>query len=223
MINNDTYLISFETGTCGVFIKTMLEQIIAQDHPAYQEVLEFPNSHAHDVNFFKRPLMDDHFYTFVASEYEGEINSYQSAISVNHDKPLIYRDHMVPNWDLLFSKFSNSKNIVITFSEDMVEYVATFRYHKYESQFEWAKETDMWKWHIDKFPFSYKYPLVKPKQYEDRIIEIRFKDILFNKEKVLNVLANITNRSIPNFVNESYDNYLNAQQKSYSWLFKNYA
>jgi hypothetical protein len=54
MINNEAYLISFETGTCGVFIKTILEQILAQDHIAYQRVLKFPNGHAHDVSSFTR-------------------------------------------------------------------------------------------------------------------------------------------------------------------------
>ena len=219
MINNETYLISFETGSCGVFIKTMLEQIIAQDHIAYQEILEFPNAHAHDVNFFKRPLMDEHFYTFTATLYEGNVNSYESAIDADHGKPLIYRDHNAPNWELFFTKFINSKNIVITFTEEMEKYVATFGYYKYHINMGWDITDNILRWVGHGFPYSYKFPLIKPKEYAERIIEIKLEEILFDKQRVLDILSNISNRSVPTFVDKSYDNYVKAQREIFPNLF----
>jgi len=215
MINNETYLISFETGTSGSFIKTILEQILAQDHIAYQRVLEFPNAHAHDVSFFNPALMDDQFYTFMANQ----TNNYISATIPYHNKPITFKEHFAPNWKIFFSKFPNGKNIIITFSEEMVKYVSNFRYYKYEMKNDFVANTNIMQWHVDKFPFSYKYPLVKPIEYEDRIVELKFENILFHKEKVLNTLSTMTNRSIPKFVDETYDNYLSAQKQLFPNLF----
>lgn len=215
MINNEAYLISFETGTCGVFIKTILEQILAQDHIAYQRVLKFPNGHAHDVSFFNPKLMDEKFYTFMANQS----SDYASASEPNHNKPIIFREHCAPNWEAFFNKFPNSKNIIITFTKDMEEHVATFSYYKYHINMGWDVTDNIYRWVEHKFPYSYKFPLIKPKEYSERIIEIKLEEILFDKQKVLNTLSAMTNRSIPKFVDETYDNYLSAQRQLFPNLF----
>lgn len=221
MIKNETYLISYESGSCGTFLGYILQQILAQDHIAYQKILEFPKSHAHDIDFWKDKHLDyKNFYTFLSNHSNG-VYSYKTANYATHDKPLIYRDHLAPDWDLFFSKFINGKNLVITFSEKMAIYVATFRWKKlfFENNKSTDLNIDVWFVHVDKFPFSYKDPLVIPEKYNDKIIEIKVEDLLFNKEKILNTLSSITNKPIPHFVDKSYDNYLLAQKQHYPHLF----
>lgn len=213
MINNETYLISFTTGCCGVFIKTILEQILAQDHIAYQRVIEFPNTHAHDVSFWNNSEGDSTFYPFMPASTIDDKKDYQSILTTYDDKPLTYREHNAPNWESFFSIFPNGKNIVITFSEKMTKYIVNFAYHKLGKNY----ELNTYNTHM--FPFSYKYPLVVPNEYKDKVFEIKLEDILFNKEKVLGLLSIITNKPIPNFVDKTYDNYIKAQKETYTWLF----
>lgn len=126
--NTESYVIAFEAGACGNFLKTLLFQFL-YGHLPYN-ISDFGKSH-NTYNFYKNQT---ELYRLV--KLSSEINNYdhsKPAPDVEnlipyqyllHDpqdetKPFVTVEHIVPNFDLLFNKFPKAKCIIITVDEEM--------------------------------------------------------------------------------------------------------
>lgn len=118
-IDNETYAINFKPGCCGNFISAIIWSIV--EH-TYTTPLEFPQGNAH-----YRPMGK------LISEYmlrpDPDIPMVDR-IEVRDKNTCLFLDHDPPDWDLLFAKFPNAKNIVVTSSTDMYPRIQANFYFK---------------------------------------------------------------------------------------------
>ena len=205
-----------------------------------EEILTFPdNGTAANVKGF---LHVDRFKCSLISDYNLLTDNYHTCITPYNTETFTYAEHPAPNWEKIFAKFPNTKNIIIKVSDDMIlrtianshykqlggsNYdermneggicVDTLNHEEYVRQI-WSDLT-----HLDEFielRFSYPYRShhIIPEQYKDRVYEIELYDIIHNKQKILGVLETVTGiKALPN-VHQAYDTYLENQRKLIPWL-----
>lgn len=126
--NTESYVIAFEAGACGNFIKTLLFQFL-YGHLPY-DISNFGKSH-NTYHFYKNQT---EIYRLV--KLTSEINHYDHSKPAPHveniipyqyllhdpqdsTKPFVTVEHIVPDFDSLFYKFPKAKCIIITVSEEM--------------------------------------------------------------------------------------------------------
>jgi len=250
--NTETYVVAFEAGASGNFIKTLLYQFIYGQLPYTNS--QYGKSH-NGYNRLKN--YDDTLRLSVQKSSDRPYDHSQPAKTVDRIEPFNYIinnpkdplqpfitvEHLQPDFERLFTKFPLAKVLIITVPEDLGPRVGGNIFYKtiiddYETN-KWYKE----RWvrykeenielanfsHPKEVPINlielvtkrYK-PLIPqvivPKEYTQNVFIITLKELLYDKDKVLNILKSMTNKPITAHHKKYYDLYLEKQQE----LVKNY-
>lgn len=239
---NETYLISFLGYTSGHFIKAMVRQFIEGDP---NEILIFPSDGtAHRVTGFSNNIPNNrirvnNLFCHVSPEFNIVDHNLHDYIKIFNNEPFIWQEHTPPNWQTLFEKFPNAKNIIIQSSEkSLLRLLANIHYKQLQLPEYQTKllETfsdfnsidheyyvkNIYKNYSNQSNEIYKYPYhvndVIPIEYSDKIYRLDLYDIIHNQDKVLNLLSIVTGKPcLPNFI-VNYNSYLDSQKRLIPWL-----
>lgn len=244
--NTETYVIAFEAGASGNFINTLLFQFLYGQLPYRNS--EFGKSH-HSYGLLKNYLeirrlslikSDQRPYDHsLPAEFAVNILPYNYLVYDPKDvtKPFITLEHIVPDWDALFTKFPNGKCIMITVPEELGPRVGGNVFYKtiideYETN-KWYKE----RWvrykvenpELQKYQHPQEVPIDEielvtkrykpqipyvdvPEKYTRNVFIMTLKELLYEKEKVLNLLHTVCGKPITKFHHRYYDSYLQKQK-----------
>lgn len=115
---NETYLINWLGGTSGAFLTSTLLQILNGPFPE-KEIVFSKSGNAH-------ALTDKRLYNHTINpnwevkEDASGIPAYITSAPLIKSKPFVMIDHLIPDYNDLFSRFPECKNIVITRSKNMM-------------------------------------------------------------------------------------------------------
>lgn len=244
-IQNETYQIIFEAGSCGSFITSLVSQFVYGYFPIYGK---FGDSHesANNEEIFDTYKLREDFYT------TNNANLLDFIIVLNSN-PIIIREHCPANINKQLKRFPKLKHIVITAEEHDLRHMLVMRFIKTVlASHTWSQvHKQIWNDLCDVHPFLKKYSSAEDisanelesiindvynvklekyftssnplfKEYPEFCFEIKFSDIFNNPEKVLNVLSTVTNRPITSAIRKSYNKYLKLNNKVkkryYPWI-----
>ena len=220
MDQKEIYLISYPFGMPGRFIEVLVKQF-AQS--SFIDV-DFPNGDA--PNFIHESgviIPNNHDYT--------------TDILLNTDikfreklwfRPYVVAEEKIPDWNQLYNKYSNLKNILITIDHRMYKRCLLDSFVKKnlisDNAEKWMNDIlnncldesePAWVWFSKSMHWPYRAGDSIPEEYNGKVYRLNLYDIIHNKEAVLDDLSIITNSSINSAITETYDNYLAAQVKLY--------
>jgi len=239
----EVYLVTWQGGTCGAFITTLVNNLLFGEPSASNVVFsENGNSHPNHRNTNWTNKFSDKLYT------QNVDHIYTHIIPIDSNKPLILFDHLIPNWEKLFSIFPNAKHVKITYSKNLVPLIEANLFYKYTIEeikdYDSPETLKLWeKFKENKFPnvfdniknfnditpdileklFSksshnpihpyYSDDSTIPLRYTEKVFKIKMYDILTAKDIVLDQLSNITGKQPTIDINYIYDQYLLKQDE----------
>lgn len=238
---NVNYLTSYRHACCGHFIQIILGSIVTNKP---KQILTFPDDgtarNVMGANQFGSIF--SRFKYNLLPNYIPPIHNFHEYCIPKNNCAFSWAEHSPPNWELMFSKFPRTKNILIKVSDDMILRVLANSHYKqldnpvyikklqdsgidvynmghqgvvqltYETMVQADERID------DMFLYPFRSKHIVPKEYSDRVYEIELYDIIHNKEKVLDILERVTGIKPHENVYLSYENYLNKQRELIPWL-----
>ena len=237
IVENETYLVGFPSGAGGNFIALLIWCLIHND---YSTIIDFPFGHSHLF-----PNLDKN--NIAKIYYPASPTTDLYADELIEPGVCLIIDHSLPDLTRLIKKFPNVKNIIITISPNMYHRVAANFYFKNIAQKDPLSEIEKyWMGVPGVTPDFFKYDLSNIPHFElnekfnnvassyhwhvglfkdgattypqNNAVSIRYYDLIHNKERVLETLSQITQRSISPYIHTVYENYLAAQRKLLPWL-----
>jgi hypothetical protein len=222
--DTESYLILFAGGSGGNFLASLLHDFLFEEE--INTVSEFASAH--------NPFTTNYI---VSNEYQINKDRIYNFVNVTDPtKPVIIYDHMYPRWSELFEVFPKCKVLVITLGPNdydrlrgnfFFKVVAENReeavWESYKK--EYAPLLDSIAQPIDITPELCKkiFPIgsnffnrsfwAEEYQHEHSVTKIKFVDLMNNTGVLLDQIAEITNRPCPSTALNTYNQYVDAQQK----------
>jgi len=201
-IDTDFYMVSYMNGTSGSFISSLIcDFLYGVDNTKFTEEGEAHNRLTRcwynlKINGNKQREF------FLINSYPP----YEIVMPLHPLNPLVVNTHWFPDFEKLFSIYPKAKPIIITYNVADIPRIKGNFYFKHLAKFGTNHDS------IINFPlfieFKDDYNIVSPKPY----YTIAMHDILYNKDKTLNLLSEITNRPITDEIKNIYNEYLKKQE-----------
>jgi hypothetical protein len=245
--DTEAYIIAFEAGASGNFIKTLVYQFL------YGQLPYINSTYGKSHNFYNKLRNYDDTIRMVMAA--GRINSYDHSQPAEYVtaiepfnylsnnprdplKPFVTAEHLHPDFEKLFYKFPKAKALIITVPNELGPRVGGNIFYKtmiddYETN-KWYKE----RWirykvenpELADFSHPQDVPIdliemvtkrytplitevVVPEQYVQNVFIITLKELLYDKDKILNIIKNMTNKPITSYHRKYYDSYLEKQKE----------
>lgn len=233
------YLVLFLGGTGGNFIEQLISMIL---NGKSDDIVIANDASAHAPHVKYRCRMSPGYF----ENYSNIDKAYKHIDIEYSEKYGIILDHIVPNWNELFSLYPNTQVIVITVPEkNLVPRITGNLYFKtvlpesmgwldlksntefsiYNSPDDVPDEILKRYFYtmIDSYDDLYGHPFNGKEKFDDpRIHTISYYDMLYNPSIVLDTLSKVTNKDIPPGLMTEYQKYLDAQDKlvreKMSWI-----
>ena len=247
--NTKAYLVNWLGGSCGAFVTTLLQTFV-NNKIRINTVSEHGNAHDNlkpvnqnwDTNSSGTYFTNLHFNKDPIHDY---------IVPKNPNSTIILYDHVIPNWDRLFTTFPKCKNLIVTIEDDDAELVSGNLFVKNTAQYfpvsiaTWVDiknnhlcmksydnpndvSVDDLKTFIQDCAGGYK---VEPyysglMDYPEQVFTVKMKDIYSNPNEVLSMISEITEEPIEANYIEWYNEYLTKQQELLAtkmpWLLDKY-
>lgn len=120
---NKLYHINYLSGCSGTFLQDILIQFANKEFNQSVSYLNRINAHGtrlvlqYNSNF---KLESENSTGFLCYNLHDPDKSFIDQIKVLNDNPIVTSDHFIPEWDRIFQKFPNAKNIIVQVDERSV-------------------------------------------------------------------------------------------------------
>lgn len=239
MYLNECYFINYLGGTGGNFIQQLITRIIHNKN----DIITGENGNAHglELRIYENYYAEQEYYDHIQKNiFSKPIHEY--LIPRHENFPVTATDHAVPIWDKMFTKFPNSKNIIIRCNHSNIEKMIANLFFKVNladpKLYKLLKNNNPYfknyedpnlipndviqKYVIDSsntarnsyITFPYHEDHAIPTEYSDRIFVIKFDDIYNNNsDAVLSQLSLATGKPITDNIRKLYQTYIDRQEK----------
>jgi hypothetical protein len=228
------YMIYYAPGTSGRFLVYLISLFLG--NKTIQEFSNFGNAHVPNSYFMNRTLP----YDLIGSRHQPNTSRFPDPRDIT--KPIIFQSHK-EHMDVnsLLDKYPLSKILLIQYSIEELELVEMNLFYKVfiDSWGSWPGIREHWEgvkhyFNTDELPSTIpsdkvllgikskikdistiSYPYGEDSEIDDsRIVTYKFKDILRDKQKTLEMLSDLTSSPIPSIIEENkiYDNYISSQK-----------
>jgi hypothetical protein len=248
--NTEVYLITWVGGAGGAFLTSLFTKFV-HGVPLAEELKLSNYGNAHDnltkINWEMRYPND--IYAL------NHNHSYKHIIPKDPTVPLIFYEHWCPSYDELFYIYPKAKHVIITLEHEDHFLVHVNLFFKFTLQYAregWdnikanhpeipelellEKPEDITPELLEKL---YYWPTWKPaypfyngadipvSPRDAQLVRISYLDMLSNKDKVLSIISNCTERSIPQDAGIIYDKYIEKQKdlvktRMPDWVYNRY-
>jgi len=235
-LKQDGYFICYTAGTSGAFIASLVSQIVNETERKFAFTMN-GNSHANMVDsnggidwaLAPSPCTSEYFY--------------RNVFTFNSSKPMVVQTHLQPAWEIAKERWPDFKAIIVQHSLEDVDEIAVNLYYKYYvDDFDvTAKQAFLDVIHKQSTAFSkdvihpnqlseeeikafikvliyhkisdgYMYPVI-PEEYKNNAMILPYREIITNKDVVLDKLSKFLGMSVPEISSDNYDAYLEYQKK----------
>lgn len=166
--DTETYLINWLAGGCGAFITMLVYNIVYPN----MEIKISPSKYGHAHT--NQQVIPNTLYiyneNFVQDDYS---HSYKTVDPISPIKPLILYDHVVPDLDILFDRYTKAKNIVIRVSDKMIPLLHGNVFYKTTMDFDYTlRKNTYWEQLKRNYTFlkDYDTPYNAPPEVIEKII-----------------------------------------------------
>jgi hypothetical protein len=195
--STDTYIIFYSQGTCGAFISSLIYEFLIEPDRI------IPISERGDAH--KRANYYTSNWRLQRNQPGNFFPNFKNITPINPHIPLIIQQHELPqgeeDYKFIFQKFPKNQLIFISYKENNIPIIEKNIDYKLNSLEILSKY---------KTSINLNYLNLKPNQnFKHTILE--FDDIIFNSNKILKILSNVTKSPINNIVISNYEDYLKKQ------------
>lgn len=224
----DAYIVTYPTGGSGTFISSLI--YIYFDTPNEPLIFsEYGDAHNNDNEIYKKNWKNIDKSEIYSNRMLGRVEP------KNKSLPFVVSEHFKFKRTQALEKYPNYCNIKITLTENDRELVSAFMffklglrfYNNYSDSHFWAKfsngsQSDPNNLNENELKFCInlikekdisEFSKFKEENFEKNLFPnnefmLKFNDIIFNKNKVLNYLSEILERPTTSIVEQTYDNYI---------------
>ena len=240
MNENDLYHINALGGSDGDLILSLVSDYINNKPRTYNfsKYGNLADNIRHKPLNYHPESAEDYYSTKM-----HKVPMYEVILPLHPYNPVVTYDYMESDWDRLKVFYPYFKNIIITLTKKEIPILFGNMFYKYlvdnypeRSKESWTqtkfdhphlKEYDhpddisiedmklylldhMSRYQIDWF---YTFNFIVPEEYQKKVFEIKYHDIVYNPELVKDMIGNITGKSKPLHIDSQYDIYLEKQHK----------
>lgn len=193
----DTYLVFYSPGTSGAFISSLIYEFLVEP----KQII--PIGERGDAHERARYYISN--WRIRRGQFDKVFPTYKNITPINPSIPLIIQQHELPanneDYDFLLNKFPKSKLIFISYTEKDIPIINENIERKLNS----IEMLSKYKTDIDLNYLNLKVD----EKYKHRILD--FNDITVAPLKILQILSDITKKSVNNVVATNYKDYLKKQ------------
>lgn len=225
----DAYVVSYPNGACGTFISSLIYSWLTNKSLPLV-FSQYGDAHENEI------------YRENWNRIDSEVYTTHQILSIVNPKnnflPFVLRQHWEFDRNIALEKFPNYINIRITIRQADNELLSAFKFFKIllknynnlnSSQWNYlSKNNGLDPNELTEEQLRYYLSIIEKEHYNNdpywdqnnynselflnNEFMIKFNDIIFNKDKVLNYLSNILEKPITPVIEQSYKNYINANK-----------
>lgn len=223
--NVDAYTVTYWPGSAGSFISVLIAAFIGL-HKGSLRLSKHGNVHMNQCLHLPSRLVPGRPHI-----------PYLERDPIDDYTPIVFRCHQLPDFNVLSTRFPKNKNMIIQYEVDDQYHMALNVFYKIyidnwdsnpNNQTAWDGIKDLYfdgisepkqaaEEQIKKYIFTKQYPdqILYPFNVNQEILgvtRITFKDIFENKNKILQVLSELTEKTVTDEISDLYDQYMLGQQ-----------